>query len=94
MCECFASRKEKWLSLELNPNLKASSSGDKGDNGASGSEVKKPGHVVGDGGASWLKRAFKRAEEQAIRLKLDLVLIFLGKAAKYLIFWFFEGISI
>jgi hypothetical protein len=75
--ECFVCRKEKWLSLELNPNLKTSSSG---DNGASGADVKKSAHVVGDGGASWLKRAFKRAEEQAARF--DLFLYFQKKPTR------------
>jgi len=53
------SRREKWLSRELNPNLKSGSAD-------SGAEVKKPAQI-GDGGAAWLKRAFKRAEEQAQR---------------------------
>ena len=52
-------RREKWLSRELNPNLKSGSVD-------SGAEAKKPAQV-GDGGASWLRRAFKRAEEQAQR---------------------------
>ncbi len=49
------------MSRELNPNLRAPRESD---------EKKSAKPVIGDGGASWLRRAFKRAEEQAQRLFL------------------------
>jgi len=50
---------EKWRSRELNPNL----TGPREESSESKSAVQ----TIGDGGASWLRRAFKRAEEQAQR---------------------------
>lgn len=54
------------MSRELNPNLRAPRDSD---------EPKSAKPVIGDGGASWLRRAFKRAEEQAQRLFRFITLI-------------------
>lgn len=48
--------------LELNPNLRKPAQSDPPSQGPTGTAPK----VVGDGGVAWLKRAFKRAQEQAL----------------------------
>ena len=52
-------RAEVQKSRELNPELKGTST-----NLAANSNVKGAARRIGDGGAAWLRRAFKRAEEQ------------------------------
>ncbi|XP_004288447.1 PREDICTED: CWF19-like protein 2 [Fragaria vesca subsp. vesca] len=52
---------------ELNPYYKDDGSGYPEDNDEPKSGVKLPSSVVGDGGASWRLKAWKRAQEQAAR---------------------------